>query len=157
MKNVFFYQTAIGKIGIAENGNAITNVYFKETFVPENTEILETPLLKEAGQQMKDYLKGKRKSFEIPLVLDGTEFQQNVWGALQKIPFGEIRSYGEIAKNIGRPQSSRAVGMANSKNPILIFIPCHRVIGVKGNLVGYAGGLEVKAYLLQLEKQYANS
>jgi methylated-DNA-[protein]-cysteine S-methyltransferase len=156
MKNVFFYQTAIGEIGIVENKAAITNLYFNGKIAPQGAAIKETALLKEAGGQLKDYLAGKRKSFELPLAPDGTEFQQNVWKALQEIRCGETRSYGEIAKSIGQPKASRAVGMANNKNPVLIFIPCHRVIGVNGKLVGYAGELTVKEHLLNLEKSHAN-
>lgn len=152
MKNVFFYQTGIGEIGIMENGTAITNLFFKEESVSQDAIVKETALLKEAGKQLMDYLVGKRKSFELPLAPEGTEFQQNVWKALQEIPWGEIRSYGEVAKSIGQPKAPRAVGMANSKNPILIFIPCHRVMGANGKLVGYAAGLDVKEYLLNLER-----
>jgi len=155
MKTVFFYQTAIGEIGIMENGTAITNLYFIGKNEQPHVTIKETALLKEAAWQLKDYLAGKRKSFEIPLDPAGTEFQQKVWQALQQISYGQTQSYGEIAKRIGRPEAFRAVGMANSKNPISIFIPCHRVIGANGKLVGYAGGLDSKDYLLNLEKQYA--
>ena len=156
MKNIFFYQTDIGKIGIVENGTAITNLYFNEMNGPQDAAVKETPLLIEAGVQLHHYFSGKRKSFDLPLFPDGTEFQQNVWSALQAIAYGETRSYGEIAKSIGRSKAARAVGMANNKNPLPIFIPCHRVIGANGKLVGYAGGLDVKQYLLKLEQQYAN-
>lgn len=152
MKNLYFYNTNIGKIGIADNGKAITNVYFNESPQLKDTEIKETDLLKEAAQQLKDYLAGKRKSFNIPLMPEGTEFQQNVWKALQQIPYGKTCTYGEIARKIGNPKACRAVGMANNKNPIGIFIPCHRVIGANGRLVGYAGGLEMKEHLLAIEK-----
>jgi methylated-DNA-[protein]-cysteine S-methyltransferase len=152
MKNLYFYNTDIGKIGIADNGKAITNIYFNESPKLEDTEIKETDLLKEAAQQLKDYLAGKRKNFNIPLMPEGTEFQQKVWKALQQIPYGETCTYGEIAKKIGNPKACRAVGMANNKNPIGIFIPCHRVIGANGKLVGYAGGLEMKEHLLAIEK-----
>lgn len=152
MKNLYFYNTDIGKIGIADNGKAITNVYFNESPQLKDTEIMETDLLKEAAQQLKDYLAGKRKNFNIPLMPEGTEFQQNVWKALQQIPYGKTCTYGEIARKIGNPKACRAVGMANNKNPIGIFIPCHRVIGANGRLVGYAGGLEMKEHLLAIEK-----
>lgn len=152
MKNVYFYHTVIGKIGIAENGIAITDLYFNENDVPRDAELRETDLLKEAGNQLLEYLSGKRKEFNLPLSPIGTEFQRTVWNALQQIPYGETRSYGEIAKNIGKIKAARAVGMANNKNPIPIFIPCHRVIGANGKLVGYAGGLDVKKYLLAIEK-----
>jgi methylated-DNA-[protein]-cysteine S-methyltransferase len=151
MKNIFFYQTDIGEIGIAENGTEITNLYFSGKVPPQDATIKETALLKEAGAQLKEYLGGKRKFFKLPLAPEGTRFQQDVWTALQEIPYGETRSYGQIAKSIGRPKASRAVGMANNKNPILVFVPCHRVVGVNGKLVGYAGGLEIKEHLLNLE------
>lgn len=152
MKNIFFYQTNIGKIGIVENGMAIIKLYLNGLIAPQDATVKETPLLKEAAMQLQHYLAGKRESFDLPLAPDGTEFQQNVWSALQVIPYGETCSYVEVAKRIGRPKAARAVGMANNKNPIPIFIPCHRVIGANGKLVGYAGGLDVKQYLLNLEK-----
>ena len=152
MMNVFMYKTDIGEIGIMENGMAITHLYFAGEKIPEGTSIKETPLLKKAGEQLLDYLAGKRKFFELPLAAQGTVFQQNVWKALQEIPYGATCSYGEVAKNIGNPKACRAVGMSNNKNPIPIFIPCHRVIGTNGKLVGYAGGLGIKEHLLKLEK-----
>jgi len=152
MKNIFFYQTNIGEFGIVENKDAITNLFVKRELIPQEVVVKETAVLKEAGKQLMDYLAGKRKSFELPLAPEGTEFQQKVWKALQEIPCGETRSYGAVARSIGQPKASRAIGMANNKNPILIFIPCHRVVGANGNLVGYAAGLQVKEYLLKLEK-----
>ena len=101
--------------------------------------------------QLKDYFKGKRKTFDIPLVPEGTEFQKLVWLQLLKIPFGETISYGEQAKRLGKPNAARAVGAANGKNPIGIIIPCHRVIGASGSLTGFAGGLDAKKFLLALE------
>ena len=152
MKNVFYYNTKIGRIGIEENGTAITKLDFinkdmKEEIIEEN----ETALLKEAIKQLNEYLDGKRSSFDLPLEPKGTEFQKKVWNALKEIPFGETRSYGEIAKIIGNEKAARAVGMANNKNPIAIIVPCHRVIGADGKLVGYAGGLDLKERLLKLE------
>lgn len=153
MKNVFYYNTKIGKIGIEENGLAITKIYFinndeQEEMIEKN----ETELLKEAIKQLNEYLDGKCSLFDLPLEPQGTEFQKKVWNALKEIPFGETRSYGEIAKIIGNEKASRAVGMANNKNPIPIIIPCHRVIGANGKLVGYAGGIDIKEKLLKLEK-----
>jgi len=156
LKNIFFYDTAIGKIGIVESQNAITDVYFHKEVQTEEIKEKETELLKEAGKQLKEYFEGKRKSFNLPLMPTGTEFQQKVWQALQSIPYGEIRSYGEIAKIIGNPKAARAIGMANNRNPISIFIPCHRVIGANGKLVGYGGGLHIKEYLLNIEKENVN-
>lgn len=108
-------------------------------------------------QQLDEYFSGERKTFTIPLSAKGTSFQHLVWDALCTIPYGETRSYGEIAKQIGNPKASRAVGMANHNNPIGIIVPCHRVIGANGTLTGYAGGLDMKQYLLELEQQYNNS
>lgn len=151
MKNVYFYDTEIGRVGIADNGAAITNVYFNENEVKGPVEKKETYLIKQAAQQLNEYFSGKRKEFNLPFSLEGTDFQQAVWKALQEIPFGETRSYGEVAKSIGNPKAARAVGMANNKNPIPIFIPCHRVIGANGKLVGYGGGLNIKEHLLKIE------
>jgi len=152
MKNIYFYDTKIGRILIAENGIGITNLYLDKNTILEDVEIKETSLLKEAAQQLNDYLSGNRKVFDLPLSPEGTDFQKKVWKALEEIPYGETRSYGEIAKIIGNPTAARAVGMANNRNPILIFIPCHRVIGTNGSLVGYACGLEIKEQLLTMEK-----
>jgi methylated-DNA-[protein]-cysteine S-methyltransferase len=109
------------------------------------------PVLLEAERQLKDYFSGKRKSFSVKLDFKGTEFQKKVWAALLTIPFGETRSYGQIAKQIQNPKAVRAVGAANGKNPIPIIAPCHRVIGSTGKLTGFGGGLEAKARLLALE------
>ncbi len=152
MKHIFFYSTSIGELGIIAEELAITNLFFKGEDISSDTVVKEIPLLREAGQQIRDYLAGKRISFDLPLAPKGTDFQQKVWQALQEIPYGEVRSYGEVAKEIGQPKAARAVGMANNKNPILILIPCHRVVGATGKLVGYAAGLDVKERLLQLEQ-----
>lgn len=103
-------------------------------------------------RQVNEYLAGQRRAFDFPYILRGTEFQQRVWRALCDIPYGETRTYGEVAAAVGNPKAYRAVGMANRHNPILIAVPCHRVIGRNGNLVGYASGLDMKEALLQLEK-----
>ncbi|MFT8316554.1 MAG: methylated-DNA--[protein]-cysteine S-methyltransferase [Clostridium sp.] len=152
MGNGFYYETEIGKIGIVENGTAITNMYFGD-IIPEDVNIEETPLLKKANEELQEYFSGKRKNFDLPLEAEGTDFQRKVWKALQEIPYGETCSYKDIAENIGNTKASRAVGMANNKNPIFIFIPCHRVIGSNGKLVGYAAGLDVKERLLEMEKR----
>ncbi len=152
MKNLFFYDTVIGKIGIADDGNVITNIYFENETGAKETQINETPLIKEAGNQLKEYFEGKRKSFDLKIEPVGTEFQKSVWQALLDIPYGELRSYKDIAIAVGNEKASRAVGMANNKNPISIIIPCHRVVGSNGKLVGYAGGLDIKELLLNIEK-----
>lgn len=109
------------------------------------------PVLAETVRQLTTYFAGERWSFDLPLDFRGTDFQKSVWAALLAIPFGETRSYGEIAAALGRPGASRAVGAANGRNPISIVAPCHRVIGANGSLTGFAGGLEAKRYLLRLE------
>ncbi len=109
------------------------------------------PLLVQTAQQLTDYFSGRRDEFSIPLDMRGTSFQKQVWEALLTIPFGETRTYGEIARQLGNPASTRAVGAANGRNPVSILVPCHRVVGTNGKLTGFAGGLEAKAYLLKLE------
>jgi methylated-DNA-[protein]-cysteine S-methyltransferase len=111
------------------------------------------PLLLEAEKQLEEYFLGKRKVFTIPLDMHGTDFQKKVWTELLNIPFGETRTYGDIARKLGDIKSVRAVGAANGKNPISIIVPCHRVIGASGKLVGFGGGLENKAKLLELESR----
>lgn len=156
MKNYCIYSTGIGKIGIADNGEAITNMDFCGDNVPQGMNLHETDLIRKAAVQLAEYLEGKRRTFDVPLAPEGTLFQRKVWDALRAIPYGETRSYGEIAEQIGQPKASRAVGMANNKNPIAIIVPCHRVIGANGKLVGYAGGLDIKEKLLALEKTDRN-
>lgn len=156
MKNVFLYETIIGKVGIAENGVGITDLFFYESYMPDASVIKETQIIKEAITQLMDYFTGKRRNFDLPLSPKGTEFQQLVWKALREIPYGETRSYKEVAESIGKPKAYRAVGMANNKNPIPIFIPCHRVIGADGKLVGYSGGIDIKIKLIDLEKNCTN-
>lgn len=113
----------------------------------------ETPVLAKTRRQLEEYFAGKRTEFDIPLKPNGTEFQHNVWTALCKIPFGETRTYSQQALLLKNPKAVRAVGAANGKNPIWIIVPCHRVIGASGDLTGYAGGIEVKKYLLALESK----
>lgn len=149
--NIFFYETLIGTIGIAEDNGKITHVNISQTKWPNDAVEKETPILKEAAKQLNEYFAGTRKVFTLPLAPKGTPFQLKVWAALQTIPYGETATYKEIAIKAGSPFGCRAVGMANNKNPIGIVVPCHRVIGTNGKLVGYAGGLEVKAKLLNLE------
>jgi methylated-DNA-[protein]-cysteine S-methyltransferase len=109
------------------------------------------PVLRETARQLREYFVGTRREFEIELDFRGTDFQRSVWAALLRIPYGETRSYGQIAEQIGNPTAVRAVGAANGRNPISIIAPCHRVIGMSGDLTGFGGGLDAKAYLLSLE------
>jgi len=148
--NVFFYRFNKVDIGITAEKNAITGLFFGND-VPYGFIKAETSLIKKTALQIEEYFAGKRKIFSVPLSIQGTEFHMDVWKALQTIPYGETRSYKDIALQIGRPKAVRAVGMANNRNPISIIIPCHRVIGHNGKLVGYGGGLPLKEYLLELE------
>ncbi|WP_154522772.1 methylated-DNA--[protein]-cysteine S-methyltransferase [Porcincola intestinalis] len=113
----------------------------------------KTALTDRVFSQITEYLQGKRRSFDFPFQMEGTPFQKKVWNALQNIPYGETRTYKQIAEEIGNPKACRAVGMANNKNPMIIVVPCHRVIGANGKLVGYGGGLEMKRALLDLESK----
>lgn len=154
MKNMYICSTVIGDIAIVEEGKTITALLLPGENPPDDATIAETPLLRSAGQQLHEYLAGERESFDLPLKSKGTDFQQAVWSALQHIPYGATRSYKSIAESIGRPRAYRAVGQACNRNPIPIFIPCHRVVGADGRLVGFGGGLTVKAFLLDLEKRH---
>lgn len=211
MRNIFCYNTMIGKLRIEEEDNAIIGVSVldedkseqikeidqtkkieqtKEIELPKETEqtketkqiketeqiketvqtkgieltkeieqtketeqIKETELIKRTYLQLMEYFEGKRITFDVPIRLEGTNFQTKVWEELRKIPYGETRSYGEIAKQVGVPKGARAVGGANHNNPILIIVPCHRVIGSSGSLVGFGAGIPVKEMLLKLENQ----
>ena len=155
MKNMIYYKSPIGNLIIVEEEKAIIKLCFKEQEITNIKDIqeFETPLLKKAKKQLEEYFEGKRKKFDLALRLNGTSFQNKVWKALLNIPYAKTCSYKDIAKNIGNENASRAVGNANNKNPLPIFIPCHRVIGSNGKLIGYAGGLDIKIKLLELERK----
>ena len=145
----YSYETKLGSVTIVEEDGALLAITTHHT----NEGIKqETPLINEAYRQLSEYLLGERKRFDLPLNPQGTVFQQQVWKALCDIPYGETRSYKQIAESIGNPKAVRAVGMANNRNPLLIVVPCHRVIGANGKLVGYGAGIEMKEFLLRLEK-----
>lgn len=151
MRYYYDYSFPIGNLTIEEDGHSICGIYF-------GTKMLEgekknTELIREAALQLSQYFDGRRKKFDLKLSYHGTEFQIKVWKALEKIPYGETCTYKDIAESVGIPKGCRAVGMANNRNPIVIVVPCHRVIGMNGSLTGYAGGLEMKEYLLDLEKR----
>jgi len=148
---LFYYHTVIGRIGIVEKNGKISNLYFATDPPPLGVRLFETPLLKNAAQQLYAYLKGSLREFSLPLEPEGTDFMQRIWKALGEIPYGETASYKDLAIAAGSPKAARAVGMANNRNPLPIFIPCHRVIGTSGKLVGYRGGLTLKQKLLQIE------
>lgn len=149
---IAYRDTDIGVIGICEQDGKITNLYFENATVPAELETGATPLLDEAFKQLGEYLSGKRKAFDLPLAPHGTAWQMKCWNALREIPYGETASYADIAKKLSNPKGCRAVGQANNKNPIAVFVPCHRVIGADGSLTGFGGGLHVKQKLLDLEK-----
>lgn len=149
---IYFYETTIGRIGISEAKGVVTNLYFEHDQLPPQLEISETDILKEAARQLRSYLAGELKEFSLPLAPLGTDFMKQVWGQLNKIPYGETTTYQAIAQKNGVPRAVRAVGLANNRNPIPILIPCHRVIGSNGLLTGYRGGLGLKEKLLAMEK-----
>jgi len=143
-------DSPIGGLRLHANAGLITAIDFDAR--PRRQRAAD-PLLDEAERQLTEYFAGDRESFDLPLASEGSEFQKKVWGELQRIPFGETASYGEVARRLGyEPVISRAVGAANGANPIPILVPCHRVIGADGTLTGYAGGIERKKVLLELEQ-----
>ena len=144
------YQSPIGALTILSGDKGIKAIKFNED---EKVKVQgrTNEMTRWAVKELEEYFQGKRKVFTVPCVPQGTDFQKKVWEALTQIPYGETRTYKEIAEAAGNPKASRAVGMANNRNPIPIIIPCHRVIGTNGSLTGYAGGLNVKEYLLKLE------
>lgn len=150
-------ESPVGSLKLIASDTALAGVLWKDdrpgrvNLLPQ-LEKLNHPILLKAEGQLKEYFSGLRTSFDLPLDFKGTEFQMDVWEYLVQIPFGETRSYGRVAKDLGRPKAMRAVGAANSRNPIAIIAGCHRVIGANGSLTGFAGGLAVKSYLLSLEK-----
>lgn len=158
MKFYYRYQSPVGVLRIVADENAITEIHLEKDGVNElkrklSTDEVEekTPLITETVTQLEEYFAGTRKRFNLPLAPEGTDFQKRDWAALQDIPYGETRTYKDIAEAIGCPKGFRAVGLANNRNPIIIVIPCHRVIGADGKLVGYGGGLDAKEHLLKLE------
>lgn len=152
-------STRFGDFTIVADDAAVTAVHYPDTPPEESwgepVTVEDHPLLAEAAAQLRDFLAGERTTFTVPLRPFGTTFQLQVWAALLRIPYGQTLSYTEQAVLIGRPQAVRAVGAANGRNPIPVFIPCHRVIGSKGSLTGYAGGVNLKARLLDLESGQA--
>jgi len=149
-------DSPVGKLKLVASDKGLAGVLWeRENTRPvplsEAVEDKQHPVLVETEQQLGEYFAGKRKTFSIALDLRGTQFQKDVWEALLAIPIGETRSYGQLAKQLGNPRATRAVGAANGRNPVSIIVPCHRVIGSSGKLTGFGGGLETKAHLLSLE------
>lgn len=151
-----YLESPIGKLLLAGDANRLQQILFStdgRPAIPDPEWQEDAFALADALRQLKAYFAGELESFDLSLSPQGTPFQQKVWGELQKIPYGETISYGELARRIGNPKASRAVGLANGSNPISIVIPCHRVIGSNGKLTGYGGGLPIKEKLLALEKR----
>jgi len=157
MENIFktSVETPIGYLEITTNRDYLLSIEFSGTFNQPSHYLPD--ILKESVTQIDEYFKGLRKEFNLNLQPDGTDFQIKVWEQVKKVPFGKTVSYLEIARQTGSKNNTRAVGLANGKNPIPIIIPCHRVIGVNGKLTGYAGGLEKKRWLLQHELNYSDN
>jgi methylated-DNA-[protein]-cysteine S-methyltransferase len=165
--NAFCYvDSPIGRLMLTSDGTALTGLYMNlyrnkpSKLPPLNGDWLQNALidpLPAAVRQLKEYFSGKRREFDLPLRMAGTEFQRRVWRELTEIPFGETRSYGQLAKRLDNPNGSRAVGLANGRNPIAIIVPCHRVIGADGSLTGFGGGIDRKEWLLAHEGQPRNS
>ena len=153
-------ESPVGRLLLAGNAQALTHVSFQDgrrsTQPDPQWTYSETPFQKSI-QQLHEYFSGKRKTFKIKLAPEGTPFQRKVWDALQTIPYGRTLSYGQIANAIGKPQAVRAVGAANGQNPLSIVIPCHRVIGSNGKLVGFGGGLPIKEALLSHERRHSQA
>ena len=154
--NAVEMKSPIGTLTLVEDEGALVGLYM-ESYKPPPSERRDSPLLKAVRGQLREYFAGRRDAFDFPMRLEGTPFQRSVWRALAGIPFGETRSYADIARRIGRPKAVRAVGAANGANPIAVVIPCHRVIGADGSLTGYGGGLPRKRWLLAHENGKVSS
>jgi len=156
MGDTAYYQTEIGILGIGVKDEKICSIALENEYKGTLPGGKRTECSELAAMQIEEYFQGQRKQFQLPLAFSGTEFCKKVWACLMDIPYGETRSYEDIAIAVGNPKAMRAVGMANHRNPIMLVVPCHRVIGKNGTLVGYAGGLEVKKKLLNREGIYCN-
>ena len=153
----FFYRvsTEMGQFGLVASETELTHLFFDGETPRFDTTEQATPLLRQAAAELQQSLSGKRQQFTVPLDTAGTEFFRRAWQALIAIPYGETRSYQQIAAMVGNAKACRAVGLANNRNPLPIFIPCHRVIGANQKLTGYRGGLPLKQTLLELEQRHA--
>ncbi|MCL2605693.1 MAG: methylated-DNA--[protein]-cysteine S-methyltransferase [Coriobacteriia bacterium] len=154
-KSIVYHKTPVGKLALVSKNDQLVIVGLVGDNMPgdvvECAPEQEPSVLVRTKQQLDEYFAGTRHDFNLPLAPAGTDFQVGVWDALCTIPWGETRNYGQIAAQVGKPKAARAVGGANNRNPIAIIIPCHRVIGANGTMVGYRGGLDIKEYLLKLE------
>ena len=152
--NVLTIDTPLGALQLVSDGEHLTAIKFPGQHSGDGDSSSPDQVLRTAHRQLEDYFAGRRRRFDLPLAAAGTAFQQSVWRALAAIPWGEVRSYRDIAAAIGKPQAMRAVGAANGRNPLPIVVPCHRVIGADGSLTGFGGGLPLKVQLLTLEGSY---
>ena len=160
MTHYTYMESPVGRLLLAGDETGLQRVAFAEggkALQPEPDWRNDARPLRQAVEQLKAYFSGDLRAFDLPLRMEGTTFQLAVWRALRDIPYGETASYGEIARRVGTPQGSRAVGLANGSNPIAIVVPCHRVIGSNGKLTGYGGGLNNKETLLALERKHAGA
>lgn len=149
----FVYQTPMGRMTLCGTADALTEAHFGA--VECAYERKASKLTNQAATELQEYLAGKRRQFSVPLQMAGTDFQQQVWRAIQKIAYGQTATYLDIAETIGNPKAFRAVGMAAHRNPLPIFVPCHRVVATDGTLGGYAGGVKIKEFLVNLERTHA--
>lgn len=149
-----FTSSPIGELFLAEKDGKICQITPKERRTRKDFILAQTPLLLEAEKQLAQYFEGRRKTFDLPLLFEGTPFQTKIWQSLIKIPYGQTVSYTELAEKVGNKKAARAAGNANNKNPILIVVPCHRVIAADGSLAGFACGTDKKKFLLALEQYF---
>ncbi len=152
MVNAIVHSSPVGPLTLVSDGGSLVGLHFEGWYPPAGAIQESDPVLVTTARQLDGYFAGRLRTFDLPLAPAGTPFQQRVWSALSDIPFGETRSYGQLAKTIGKPSAMRAVGAANGRNPIAIVVPCHRVIGADGSLTGFGGGIERKKFLLSLEQ-----
>jgi methylated-DNA-[protein]-cysteine S-methyltransferase len=155
-----YMDSPIGRLLLLSDGDVLTGLYMNEwetllAEIPDAKENATLPVLAQAREQLTAYFAGEQQAFQLPLGMQGTDFQRLVWRELCNIPYGETISYGELARRIGNPKASRAVGLANGRNPVSIIVPCHRVIGADKTLTGYGGGLSRKQALLEHEARFA--
>ena len=155
MERLWIHPSSVGELILTDNGRedapALTRVVWRRPADETAFSREQSPLLKEAARQIDQYLAGERRAFSLPYTLTGTPFQREVWEALASLPYGETIAYAELARRLGRPKAVRAVGRACGQNPLSLILPCHRVVGARGRLTGYAGGVEIKERLLRLE------
>lgn len=158
MSEKFYYEAPWARLIITIEDDQLSGIEFLSAETESSPDCqkhapVKSRMAQRVRKQLDEYFSGSRRVFDLPLRLRGTGFQKEVWEVLQQIPYGEVLSYGQVAKTIGRPKAQRAVGMACNRNPVPIIVPCHRVLGSSGQLTGYAGGLDIKAHLLELEKK----